>query len=63
MGLGDGDRVEGAPVGFAGVEEDPGAVVVEVAEAVSDSFDSFDEVVDRFGDPVRVVAQVVRQDL
>lgn len=50
-------------MGFAGVEEDSGSVVLEVAESVSDSFDSFDEVVHGFGYSVGVVAQVVGEDL
>ncbi len=29
-------------MGFAGVEQDSGSVVVEVPESVADSFDSFD---------------------
>ncbi|CRH66274.1 Uncharacterised protein [Chlamydia trachomatis] len=42
-------------MGFAGVEEDSGSVVVEVGEAEADAFDSFDEVVHCFGDAVGVV--------
>lgn len=37
-------------MGFAGVMEDSGSIVLNVAEAVADSLDAFDEVIHRFGD-------------
>ena len=51
------------PVGFPGVEQRSGSVVGEVAEPEGDSFDSFDQVVDRFGGSVRDAGMVPGDDL
>jgi hypothetical protein len=47
------DGGEQLPVGSAGVEECPDAVVAEAPESEGDSFGSLDEVVHRFGGSVR----------
>jgi hypothetical protein len=49
------DCGEQGPVGFAGVEQATDAVVSEVDEAECDALDSFGEVVDALGRPVRHV--------
>ena len=46
------EAVEEVPVGFAGVEERADAVVREAAESEGGAFDSFHEIVDRFGGSV-----------
>ena len=57
------EAVEEVPVGFAGVEECADAVVREAAESEGGAFDSFYEVVDRFGESVGDVGMVPVDDL
>src|SRR4051812_49172972 len=58
-----GEGVEEGPVGFAGVEQCAGAVVVEAAEPERDTLDAFDEVVDRLGRSVADAGVVPSDDL
>jgi hypothetical protein len=55
----DDDRAQHTPVRCAGVEKRSNPVVLEVAEAESDAFDSLDQVVQRFGGAVGDTGQVV----
>jgi site-specific recombinase XerC len=57
------DGGEQVPVGAAGVEQDADAVVAEAAEPEPDALDPLDQVVDRFGRPVRHVRLMPGDDL
>src|SRR5690348_12748904 len=59
----DDDRAEDAPVGFAGVEQYPDSVVVEVAKPEADPFDPFDQVVQCLGGPIADLGEVVVANL
>ena len=58
-----GSVVEQCPVGSAGVEQRSDPVVVEVDDPERDPLDAFDQVVDRFGRPVRDTRSMRRRDL
>jgi hypothetical protein len=54
----DDDRSQYPSVGFAGVEQDPDPVVLEVAEPEADPVDALDQVVERLGGAVGDPGQV-----